>query len=50
MVDSMRERVADGHAAFPQHPRDVHDILYLRDVNYLDANRALRQRWRSVGQ
>ena len=41
MVDSMRQLAADGHPAFQQHLRDGHDTLYLRDVDYLEANRAL---------
>jgi aminoglycoside phosphotransferase (APT) family kinase protein len=41
MVDSMRQLAAAGHAAFQQHLRDGHDVLYLRDVDYLEANRAL---------
>ena len=41
LVDNMRQLAADGHAAFQQHLRDQHDVLYLRDVDHLEANRAL---------
>ena len=37
----MRQLAADGHAALQQHLREGHDALYLRDVDYLETNRAL---------
>ena len=41
MVKSMRQHAADGHTAFQQHLRDGHDALYLRAIDYLEANRAV---------
>ena len=40
LVDNMRQLASHGHPAFQQHLREGHDALYLRDVAYLEDNRA----------
>ena len=39
MVDNIRQLAANGHASFQQHLADEHDLLYLRDADFIKANR-----------
>lgn len=48
MVDNIRHLAASGHASFQQHLADEHDLLYLRDADFIKANRARLARSPSV--